>query len=128
LKRLIVDLDGTLCELNPEVDYAHKKPKINIIKRLQEYKNTGFIIVIFTSRNMNTFKDNLGLINANTLPVIIEWLKKYNVPYDEILIGKPWCGEQGFYIDDKAIRPSEFVNHTYDEIIKILNNEKLPDD
>ncbi|HFM3427384.1 TPA: capsular biosynthesis protein, partial [Escherichia coli] len=45
--------------------------------------------------------------------------EKNNVPYDEIYVGKPWCGHEGFYVDDKAIRPNEFVNLSYNEIKKL---------
>ena len=38
-------------------------------------------------------------------------------------MGKPWPGYGGFYVDDKAIRPSEFVNKTEEEIIDLLNKE-----
>jgi hypothetical protein len=73
---------------------------------------------------MRTFKGNVGKINVETLPNIINWLNHHEIPYDEIYVGKPWCGFEGFYIDDKSIRPSEFVNYSYEEIIEILNNEK----
>ncbi|EFN9551897.1 capsular biosynthesis protein, partial [Escherichia coli] len=69
-------------------------------------------------------QNNIGLINKNTLPVIINWLDKNDIPYDEIYVGKPWCGHEGFYVDDKAIRPSEFVNKTYEEIVELLGKEK----
>ena len=57
-------------------------------------------------------------------PNIIDWLNKNNVPYDEVYIGKPWCGFEGFYIDDKAVRPSEFLKLSYNEICELLNKEK----
>ena len=72
---------------------------------------------------MRSHEGNIGKINKLTLPIIIKWLDKYNVIYDEIHVGKPWCGTEGFYIDDKSIRPSEFVELTYDEIINVLNKE-----
>ncbi|HDV1602157.1 TPA: capsular biosynthesis protein, partial [Escherichia coli] len=68
--------------------------------------------------------NNIGLINKNTLPIIINWLDENNIPYDEIYVGKPWCGHEGFYVDDKAIRPSEFINKTYEEIVELLRKEK----
>ena len=77
-----------------------------------------------TSRNMNSYNNNIGLINKNTLPIIINWLDENNIPYDEIYVGKPWCGHEGFYVDDKAIRPSEFINKTYEEIVELLRKEK----
>src|SRR5690606_29179535 len=58
---------------------------------------------------MNTYGGNVGLINANTLPIILDWLARHEVPFDEVVVGKPWCGEGGFYVDDRALRPSEFA-------------------
>ena len=80
----------------------------------------GFEISIYTARNMQTYKNSIGLITANTLPIIIEWLKKHKVPYSEIYVGKPWCGDEGFYVDDKAIRPDEFVCLDYKDIKKLI--------
>ncbi len=45
---------------------------------------------------MRTYEGNVGKINVNTLPIIIDWLERHNVPYDEIYVGKPWCGHDGF--------------------------------
>ena len=72
---------------------------------------------------MRTYEGNVGKINIHTLPVIIEWLHTHKVPYDEIIVGKPWCGEDGFYIDDRAVRPSEFANLSYFEITQLLEKE-----
>ncbi|EEV9411793.1 capsular biosynthesis protein, partial [Escherichia coli] len=96
----------------------------DVVARLKAYKEQGFSIILNTSRNMNSYQNNIGLINKNTLPVIINWLDKNDIPYDEIYVGKPWCGHEGFYVDDKAIRPSEFVNKTYEEIVELLGKEK----
>ncbi|TOH10543.1 capsular biosynthesis protein, partial [Vibrio parahaemolyticus] len=76
------------------------------------------------ARNMRTYEGNIGKINIHTLPIITKWLNEHNVPYDEILVGKPWCGHDGFYIDDRAIRPSEFVNLSYSQITQLLEKEK----
>ncbi|MCG3812684.1 HAD-IIIC family phosphatase [Photobacterium damselae] len=123
MKRLIVDLDGTITQANTS-DYKNVKPALDVIEKLREYHQQGFEIVISTARNMRTFEGNVGKINIHTLPIIVEWLEKYDVPYDEILVGKPWCGHDGFYIDDRAIRPSEFTNFTLDEINALIAKEK----
>ncbi|MDK9759434.1 capsular biosynthesis protein, partial [Vibrio sp. D173a] len=68
---------------------------------------------------------NVGKINIFTLPIITEWLDKDDVPYYEVLIGKPWCGKDGFYVDDRAIRPSEFSKKSKEEIDAILAKERL---
>ena len=118
--KIIIDLDDTICSTENR-DYENSIPKENVIKKIKEYKNLGFEIIIYTSRNMRTYKGNVDLIKANTLPIIIKWLKKFDVPYDQIIVGKPWPSFGGFYVDDKAIRPDEFVNLTYSEIQKITN-------
>lgn len=109
MQKLIVDIDNTLC-ITTNSDYENSKPVIPVIEKLREYKELGFTIVLFSSRNMRTFESNIGKINIHTVPKLINWLHKFEVPFDELLIGKPWCGNDGFYIDDRAIRPSEFLN------------------
>lgn len=122
-KRLVVDLDDTI-SYTIKGDYVNSKPIQSTIDRLKEYKAKGFEIVIFSSRNMRTYEANVGKINIHTLPNIISWLDKYDVPYDEVLVGKPWCGFDGFYVDDKCIRPSEFNSMSYEEICNLLQKEK----
>lgn len=123
MKKLVVDLDGTITLANTS-DYPNVLPNIELIEKLREYKSLGFEIIIQTARNMRTFEGNVGKINVHTLPVITEWLERHNVPYDEIHVGKPWCGFEGFYVDDRAIRPSEFTRLTPDEIDALIEQEK----
>ena len=72
---------------------------------------------------MRTYEGNVGKINIHTLPVIIQWLEQHEVPYDEIIVGKPWCGHEGFYIDDRAVRPSEFAELDFEGINQLLEKE-----
>ena len=123
MKNLVIDLDGTLT-IDSDVPYNDKEPRKDIIAQIQHYKSKGFSITVFTSRNMRTYKGNIGQINIHTLPTILEWLDKHNVPYDEIMVGKPWCGHDGFYIDDRAVRPSEFNSMSLEEITVLINKEK----
>lgn len=124
MKRIIMDVDQTICTTE-NGDYKNSKPIRSVIEKMREYQKSGFEICLSTSRNMKTYDGNSGKIAANTLPILIEWLNKHNVPYDEIYIAKPWCGFEGFYVDDKAIRPDEFVNLSYEEIIKLINKEQV---
>ncbi len=119
MKRLIVDLDDTI---SVTIGGAYAAAEVNILvrDRLHEYRARGFEIVIHSARNMRTHGANLGKINAKTLPVIIQWLDEMGVPYDEIIVGKPWCGFEGFYVDDKAVRPDEFITNSYDELTEML--------
>lgn len=123
MKRLIMDLDDTICSTK-NGDYKNSVPDVEIIRKMNDYREMGFTIAISTSRNMRTYSGDIGKINANTLPLIIEWLGKHSVPYDEIIVAKPWCGMDGFYVDDKAIRPSEFKKKSYEEILDLLSQEK----
>ena len=117
---LIFDVDGTLCPIkNKEEQYENLIPDEEMIRKLKEYKKEGAKIVLFTSRNMKTYNGNLGLINANTAIIMQNWLKKWNIPYDEILFGKPWPGSRGLYIDDRTVRPDEFLSHSFEELEQI---------
>lgn len=117
---LIFDVDGTLCPIkNKEEKYEDLIPDGEMIKKLKFYKENGAKILLFTSRNMKTYQGNLGLINANTAIIMQDWLRKWEIPYDEILFGKPWPGHRGFYIDDRAVRPDEFLNNSFEELEEI---------
>jgi capsule biosynthesis phosphatase len=123
LKRLVFDLDGTLTHDDPQAAYAERRPNAAMVEKLRAYRGEGFEIVICSSRNMRTYEGQIGKINANTLPVILDWLARHEIPYDEIHVGKPWCGADGFYVDDKAIRPSEFLALSHEEIHALLARE-----
>ena len=117
---LIFDLDGTICPIKKENEkYEDIVPNAKMIEKMKEYKKMGARIIINTSRNMRTYNGNLGLIIANTAKVLLAWLDKWDIPYDEILYGKPWAGHRGIYIDDRAVRPDEFEKYTYEELEEI---------
>jgi capsule biosynthesis phosphatase len=120
MKRLIIDLDGTITREDPAVSYIDKVPNPEVVAQIRHYHAQGFEIVIHSARNMRTFKGEIGKINIYTLPVIIDWLHKHDVPFDEIHVGKPWCGTDGFYVDDRAIRPDEFVRLSLAEINALI--------
>lgn len=124
MKRLVLDLDGTLTIDEEGVSYQDKLPNPAVVERLRAYRSEGFTIVIASARNMRSFENSVGKINAFTLPVIIEWLQKHDIPFDEIHVGKPWCGTEGFYVDDRAIRPSEFCALSHEEILDLCAKEK----
>ncbi|MDB5591357.1 hypothetical protein [Enterovirga sp.] len=120
MKRLVVDLDGTITHEQAGVPYSEKQPNMAVIERLRVYKEQGYEIAVYTARNMRTYESAIGRINAHTIPVIVEWLKRHEVPFDELHVGKPWCGTDGFYVDDRAVRPSEFLTLSPDEIRDLI--------
>lgn len=113
---IVMDLDGTLTIDDQSLPYAERKPNEPVIRKLREYKAAGFEVAIYTARNMKTHNKSVGRINALTLPVVIDWLERHQVPYDEIHVGKPWASDGGFYVDDRAVRPDEFVSLTHEQI------------
>ena len=120
MKRLVMDLDGTITRDDLGRSYADKEPDTAIVELMREYKALGFEIVVYSARNMRTYDNSVGKIMAHTLPAIVDWLNRHNIPYDEIHVGKPWCGLDGFYVDDRAIRPSEFKSMTFDQIKALI--------
>lgn len=121
---LVVDVDGTLCGIKqPGQSYADLEPDHAMLEKLREYRAKGYRILLYTARNMRTYDGNLALINRHTAPVLLEWLERWEVPYDEILFGKPWPRTKGFYIDDRAVRPEEFLRLSEQEIHALLGQE-----
>jgi len=84
-----------------------------MIAKLCEYQEQGFYVILFSPRNMNTFDANVGRVAAVTGRQMMEWLDHHNIPYDELHLGQPWLGLVCFYVDDKAIRPEEFLKMSY---------------
>lgn len=96
------DLDGTICEIKKEGQhYLDVNPLPGAVETLQRLKSEGHYIIIMTARNMLTYGNNVGKIIANQSLIVIEWLNKHCIPYDELHFGKPLAD---FYIDDKAVR------------------------
>ena len=121
---IVIDLDGTLTVTGSAEAYPDLLPNLAVVAQLRRYAAAGFRIAIMTARNMRSFNNSIGRINAETLPIVVDWLKRHDVPFDEIHVGKPWCGEAGFYVDDRAIRPSEFVALDLPAITALLDAER----
>ena len=67
-----MDIDGTLCPIKKKDEkYEDLRPYTAIVDKIREYKNEGAKIVLFTSRNMNSYQGNIGLINANTAKILL---------------------------------------------------------
>ena len=110
-KTLVLDIDKTICESPPGKDYSKCKPIESVCSKLRKENNKGTYIILYTSRNVRTFKGNIGLINKYTNVVLSEWLKNNNIPYDEIYFNKPWGFGDLNYIDDKFLSIEEFKSN-----------------
>ena len=121
----IFDVDGTLCPIKQKDErYEDLIPYPEMVAKIREYKEQGAKIVLLTSRNMNSFSGNIGLINAHTAKTLLEWLDRWEIPYDEIIYGKPWPGFRGFYVDDRTVRPDEFLHCSVDEMDEICKKSR----
>jgi capsule biosynthesis phosphatase len=113
---IVCDVDNTI-SYTVNGDYENATPNTALIEKLKYYKKNGYEIVLYTSRNMRTYKGDIETITIKTLPTLKAWLSRHGVPYDKIVVGKPWCGENGFYVDDKAVRPREFIDFSSEELM-----------
>jgi len=110
-KTIVCDVDGTICS-NPEYgDYSKCLPINDVCNKLKLENDKGTYIILYTSRNLRSFKGNLGLINKYTSKTLIDWLTKNDIPYDELHLGKPWGEGNLFYLDDKLISINQFLNN-----------------
>jgi capsule biosynthesis phosphatase len=125
---LVVDVDGTLCPIKPkDLSYADLDPEPRILSKLRELNNQGWRIILHSSRGMRTYDGNTGEITIHVLPVLLEWLKRHDVPFDEVHIGKPWPGNNGFYVDDRAVRPREFLEYSFEEMEILCRRDRVAD-
>lgn len=121
----VFDIDGTLCPIKQKEErYEDLIPYKNVVEKLRYYKENGARIILFTSRNMNSYQGNIGIINKKTAKILLEWLDNWEIPYDEIIYGKPWPGHKGFYVDDRTVRPDEFLNYSVEELDEICRKSR----
>ena len=102
-QRFVFDLDNTLVTY-PRIsgDYTSVEPIQDTISYLQKLKEAGHHIIVYTARRMRTHNGNVGGVVADIGKITIDTLSKFNIPYDELVFGKPYAHH---YIDDLCINP-----------------------
>ena len=106
--RIVFDLDGVICELKkPSESYADVIPKNDIIEKMKDLKKNGHYLIIHTGRHMRTCDGDVSKVIEKIGKTTEDWLKKWNVPYDELIFGKPYAD---MYIDDLGIEFSTMDN------------------
>lgn len=108
---------GNTTEHNEKTKYESVKPIESMIAYVREMKKQGHTIIIHTARRMKTCNHNEGAAIASSARTVLDTLEKFNIPYDELLFGKPIAD---IYIDDKAWNP--YVNNL--QTIGFFNIEK----
>jgi capsule biosynthesis phosphatase len=129
--RYVMDLDGTLTIDDKSFDYTKKPLNSVIAKGIKAAVKQGYAIDVFTARNMRSFNGDLEKINSITKPIADTWLKQHKIPHENLIMGKPWCGEDGFYVDDKNLSLEEFIfrtigpfaGSTVDVVVPFYNEE-----
>ena len=70
MKNLVIDIDKTLTK-GDNKDYSLVSPNTVVIEKLKEYKNNGFNIILFTSRNMRSHNNNIGILLYYYLSILL---------------------------------------------------------
>lgn len=104
-KRIIVDIDETLCNVVNR-DFANATPIQEVIDKVNECHDKGYEIIISTARGQNSCNTPEEM-RKKYESVTKQWLEKAGIKYDRLEIGYKLNAD--YYVDDKAIRPEEFV-------------------
>jgi len=99
--RIVFDLDGVICELKkPSESYSEVNPKKGVIEKMKSLRDDGHYLIIHTGRHMKTCGGDITSVIEKIGKITEDWLKKWDVPYDELVFGKPYAD---LYIDDLGI-------------------------
>ncbi len=99
MKKLIFcfDIDNVLCKTRKN-KYQNSTPIKKNIKTVNNLKESGHYIKIFTARFMGRNKENRYLAKKQGLAMTKKQLKKWGLKYDKLIFGKP---SYDFFVDDK---------------------------
>lgn len=113
MRSLVFDIDGTI-SFCLDRDFENAKPNKPLIQKLNEFYDNGWQIILCTSRGQLSCGGNLEKRKAKYEKQIIHWMEKHGVKYHKLSFEKDFAE---YYIDDKAMRPEEFINFDI-EIVK----------
>ena len=114
----VMDVDGTICPIKkPDQSYSELSRNDDVCDRMKELKKDGATFILHSARQMRTYNGDLEEIERNTRPVLEDWIKRNDVPCDSLILGKPWAGPKGYYVDDRAMLPKEFAEWTPSTLI-----------
>tara|TARA_B100001063_G_scaffold121412_1_gene113367 strand:+ start:4367 stop:4726 length:360 start_codon:yes stop_codon:yes gene_type:complete len=115
LDSIVIDIDDTICYTkhaykDAKTKYGEALPNLKVIKGIRKLKSKGFKIILHTARRMLTFDGDINKIIDDVGDITTDWLERHEVPYDELVWGKPYSST--FYVDDKAMNLNEFIEWT----------------
>jgi uncharacterized HAD superfamily protein len=91
--KLIIDLDGTICSEEMQFSRGLATPNSGAAESLRFLKSQGHIIIIYSARTWAEYE------------ITIDWLLKFEIPFDQLILGKP---QGDYWIDDRAIKFSSW--------------------
>lgn len=119
-KTLVVDLDDTI-SFTTNRDFENATPNKELITKLNELYNSGWTINILTARGRLSCK-SLEEREQKYRIQIEDWLNKNGVLYNSLSFEKPLAT---YYIDDKAIKPEQFLETDFVKITGGWSNAEL---
>jgi capsule biosynthesis phosphatase len=105
--KIVIDLDGTITVDDKRKTYDQKDPNTRVIETIKNLHEDQ--VLIYTARQMRTYNGNLEDLEKYTRPVAEDWLKRNEVSYGKLVLGKVWCEKGGYYVDDRNLSIEEFV-------------------
>ncbi|MDA7494510.1 hypothetical protein N8467_00430 [bacterium] len=110
MKTYVIDIDGTICTKNCELegsDYVDSQPIYDRINRINKLYDEGHTIIYMTARGMGRHKNNQLLAIQDFYTFTMEQIKGWGCKFHHLFLGKPAADH---YIDDKGINDEDFFN------------------
>lgn len=109
---LVFDVDDVI-SVHKNRDYENAKPITKVINKVNYLYGIGYYIKLYTARGQNSCNGDIDLIIKRNKKTLVNWLKRHNVLYHELIFGKP-LGD--WYIDDKAMPLDVFLNAPFETL------------
>ena len=114
MSTFVMDIDSTISHAKyltefDRYDYKNGEPDLKVIQKIRDLAEEGHTIILFTARGMRTFKGDVNTLEEYHRPILEDWLGRHEVPYHQLIFGKPWF-EDMYYVDDRALTINQFVN------------------
>lgn len=91
MKRIVFDIDGTLCEERETFERGLAQPKKEIIELVNEVYAQGVFVILYTARSWSEYR------------ITETWLKGNGVHYNLLMCGKP---VYDLWVDDRSVNPN----------------------
>ena len=98
LKRVVIDIDGTICEELPTFEKSLAKPKSGAIEFVNKLYSNDVFVILYTARSWGEYK------------MTENWLKEHGFKYNLLMCGKP---VYDVWIDDRAIKFDNWESINY---------------